>query len=74
MASCIRAEMQERGRTVKPAQVVCFRLFGCDTESDASVQRDSFKLEVAAVAVGVRPRAADARPDLVARWVSMLSA
>jgi hypothetical protein len=39
-----------------------FGFFGSDAESDASVQRDGFKLDVEAVAVGVRPHAADASP------------
>ncbi len=35
-------------------------------DAPSSVQRDGFKLDVEAVAVGVRPRAADANPDLSA--------
>jgi hypothetical protein len=43
-----------------------FEFFRSDAESDASVKRDSFKLDIEAVAVRVRPRAADANPVIVA--------
>ncbi len=39
---------------------ILFGLFGSGAESDASIQRDGFKLNVEAVAVGVCPGADDA--------------
>jgi len=45
-----------------------FRFFGRDAESDASVQRDGFKLDVETVAVGMCPCAADANPVVVAAF------
>ena len=40
-----------------------FRLFGRKTEGDAAVERDSFNLDVEAIAVFMRPGAADAGPE-----------
>jgi hypothetical protein len=38
-------------------------VFGCDADADPAVQRDAFELDVEALAIGVRPYAADAGPD-----------
>jgi len=53
---------------MRECQSWLFGFIGSDAESDASVQRDGFKLDVEPVAVGVCPRAADANPVVVAAF------
>lgn len=56
----------QRGRAVRPAHEWLFGLLGRDAKADASVERHGFNQDIVALAIGVLPGAADARPEGVA--------
>jgi hypothetical protein len=56
------------GEWLHPPRGGLFVFFGYDAERNASIERNRFKLDVDAIAVGVRPYAANANPVVVAAF------